>query len=94
MPKELTRHQLSSRIAYDQNVPSFLRKMRAQVAGTSYDDPDSDPDRASNPDEDNGEGELDEFGRQRRPNRHDERGENQGPSRRSNAPADSRCLYF
>ena len=86
MPKELTRHQLSSRIAYDQNVPSFLRRMRAQVAGTSYDDPESDPDHALDESNINGEDELDEFGRQRRPNVQDERNENRGQSTRS------RCL--
>ena len=88
MPKELTRHQLSSRLAYEQNVPSFLKKMRAQVAGISYDDPEPD-DNDDAPVEDNGEGELDEFGRQRRPNRQHERDEHRG---HMDASAHSRCL--
>ena len=37
MPKELTRHQLSSRLAYSQGTPAFLQRLKNQVAGVSND---------------------------------------------------------
>ncbi|KAG6872735.1 hypothetical protein C0995_007056 [Termitomyces sp. Mi166 len=34
-PKEPTRHQLSSRLAYSQNTPAFLQKLKNKIAGVS-----------------------------------------------------------
>jgi hypothetical protein len=39
-PKELTRFQLSSRISYNQETPSFLRKLQNRVAGITDSDLD------------------------------------------------------
>ena len=59
------------------------------MAWISNEDPDSDSDPASQAD--GGEGELDEFGRQRRPIGRNEGGkDSEGSSWRSNAPSRSR----
>jgi hypothetical protein len=39
-PKELTRHQISSRLTYNQDTPAFLRKLQNRVAGVRDDDDD------------------------------------------------------
>lgn len=44
-PKDLTKHQLSSRLAYQQNVPSFIQKLQNRVAGVV--DPEDDEQDAS-----------------------------------------------
>ncbi|TFY82740.1 hypothetical protein EWM64_g1268 [Hericium alpestre] len=41
-PRELTRHQLSSRISYDQRTPAFLQKLKNRVAGVVDEDEDED----------------------------------------------------
>jgi len=40
--KELTRHQLSSRLSYDKQTPSFLRRLQNRVAGIPDDDDNDD----------------------------------------------------
>ena len=44
MPKELTRHQLSSRLAYSQGTPAFLQRLKGQVSGASGDSIDNKED--------------------------------------------------
>ncbi|PVF94084.1 hypothetical protein CPB86DRAFT_741175 [Serendipita vermifera] len=66
-PKELGRHQLSSRLQFQSQTPSFLKAFKAKVSGGRVDDDDEGPQYA-NGDEyglDDGE-ELDEFGRAKR----------------------------
>lgn len=41
MPAEPTRQQLSSRLAYSQGTPSFLQKLKNQVAGVANEDDDA-----------------------------------------------------
>ncbi|PFH46774.1 hypothetical protein AMATHDRAFT_153877 [Amanita thiersii Skay4041] len=36
-PKELTKHQLSARLSYNQHVPAFLRRMQNQISGRHED---------------------------------------------------------
>ncbi|KAH9966951.1 hypothetical protein BGW80DRAFT_1438330 [Lactifluus volemus] len=43
-PKEPTKHQLSSRLSYSQNTPTFLRKLQSRVNGLPNEDSDEDPD--------------------------------------------------
>lgn len=43
-PKEPTRHQLSSRLAYSQDTPRFLQRLKNKMAGQSNDDGDVDDD--------------------------------------------------
>ncbi|KAF8589901.1 hypothetical protein K439DRAFT_1628428 [Ramaria rubella] len=57
-PREPTRHQLSSRLAYNSQKPSFLLKLQNQVAGRVPDEED-EPQFL--------DGGVDEFGRERRP---------------------------
>ncbi|KAF8532299.1 hypothetical protein JB92DRAFT_3138459 [Gautieria morchelliformis] len=57
-PKEPTRHQLSSRLAYKSQTPSFLVKLQNQVAGRATEDDDDEPQYLDG---------IDEFGRERRP---------------------------
>ena len=57
-PKEPTRHQLSSRLAYNSQTPSFLLKLQNQVAGRATVDEEDEPQYLEG---------LDEFGRERRP---------------------------
>lgn len=40
--KEPTRHQLSSRLQYNSQVPAFLQKLQNRVAGVPDDDPEED----------------------------------------------------
>jgi len=42
MSKEPTRHQLSSRLAYSQTTPSFIKKLQNQVAGIQDDEEDEE----------------------------------------------------
>jgi hypothetical protein len=42
-PKEPTKHQLSARLSYSQNTPSFLRKLQSRVSGFPGDDSDENP---------------------------------------------------
>jgi len=59
LPKEPTRAQLSSRLAYTSETPAFLRRLQNQVAGRgSRDDDEDDPQYVDG---------VDEFGRERRP---------------------------
>ena len=44
MPKEPTRHQLSSRLAYSQGTPAFIQRLKNQVAGVSDSAGDNDED--------------------------------------------------
>ncbi|KAG6827617.1 hypothetical protein H0H92_011074 [Tricholoma furcatifolium] len=37
-PKEPTRHQLSSRLSYNQNTPAFLQKLKNKIAGVPDED--------------------------------------------------------
>jgi hypothetical protein len=37
-PKEPTKHQLSSRLAYSQNTPAFLQKLKNRIAGIPDED--------------------------------------------------------
>lgn len=39
-PKEPTKHQLSSRLAYSQHTPAFLRKLQSRVSGVPDEDSD------------------------------------------------------
>ncbi|EMD31277.1 hypothetical protein CERSUDRAFT_89133 [Gelatoporia subvermispora B] len=57
--KEPTRAQLSSRLAYNAQVPAFLQRMQAKVAGGRPLDDDDDDEYG------NDDGEVDEFGRER-----------------------------
>jgi hypothetical protein len=41
-PKEPTRHQLSSRLSYNQNTPSFLLKLQNRIAGIPDEDEDEE----------------------------------------------------
>jgi len=41
-PKEPTKHQLSSRLAYSQHTPAFLRKLQSRVSGVPDEDSDED----------------------------------------------------
>ncbi|KAL5525992.1 hypothetical protein ACEPAG_7330 [Sanghuangporus baumii] len=41
-PKELTRHQLSSRLAYQQHTPAFLLRLQNKVTGDADDEEDDD----------------------------------------------------
>ncbi|KAG6896032.1 hypothetical protein C0992_010754 [Termitomyces sp. T32_za158] len=50
-PKEPTRHQLSSRLAYNQHTPAFLQKLKNRIAGA----PDAD-DQSDEEFEDDGSG--------------------------------------
>jgi Domain of unknown function (DUF4604) len=43
-PKEPTKHQLSSRLSYNQQTPTFLRKLQSRVNGLPDEDSDEDPD--------------------------------------------------
>lgn len=61
-PKEPTRQQLSSRLTYQSKTPAFLLKLQRQVGGRAPADDEYEPQIA----DDEGEGELDEFGRERR----------------------------
>ena len=58
-PREPTRHQLSSRLAYSAQTPSFLLKLQNQVAGRPTDEEDEDEPQYLDG--------VDEFGRERRP---------------------------
>lgn len=62
-PKEPTRQQLSSRLAYQSKTPAFLLKLQRQVAGRGA---ASDEDEPQYVQDEEGEEELDEFGRERR----------------------------
>jgi Domain of unknown function (DUF4604) len=42
-PKEPTKHQLSARLAYSQNTPTFLRKLQSRVSGIPDEDSDESP---------------------------------------------------
>jgi len=42
-PKELNRHQLSSKLSYSQSTPAFLLKFKNRIAGVLDDEDDSDP---------------------------------------------------
>ena len=42
-PKEPTKHQLSARLSYSQNTPTFLRKLQSRVSGFPGDDSDENP---------------------------------------------------
>lgn len=42
-PKEPTKHQLSSRLAYSQHTPAFLRKLQSRISGAPGEDSDEDP---------------------------------------------------
>ena len=42
-PKEPTKHQLSSRLAYSQHTPAFLRKLQSRISGAPNEDSDEDP---------------------------------------------------
>lgn len=53
-----TPHQLSSRLAYDSQTPSFLVKLQNQVAGRVTEDDEDEPQYLDG---------MDEFGRERRP---------------------------
>ena len=57
-PKEPTRHQLSSRLAYNSQTPSFLVKLQNQIAGRATIDDEDEPQYLDG---------IDEFGRERRP---------------------------
>jgi Domain of unknown function (DUF4604) len=57
-PREPTRHQLSSRLAYNSQTPSFLVKLQNQVAGRVTEDDEDEPQYLDG---------IDEFGRERRP---------------------------
>lgn len=57
-PKEPTRHQLSSRLAYNAQTPAFLLRLQNQVAGRPTDEDEEDPQYVDG---------VDEFGRERRP---------------------------
>ncbi|KAG6836904.1 hypothetical protein H0H93_001491 [Arthromyces matolae] len=41
-PKELNRHQLSSRLSYSQNTPAFLQKLKNKIAGVHDEDDEYD----------------------------------------------------
>ncbi|KAL5485793.1 hypothetical protein ACEPAI_6835 [Sanghuangporus weigelae] len=41
-PKEPTRHQLSSRLAYQQHTPAFLLRLQSKVTGDADDEEDDD----------------------------------------------------
>lgn len=60
-PKEPTRQQLSSRLTYQSKTPAFLLKLQKQVGGRAPADDEYEPQIANDE-----EGELDEFGRERR----------------------------
>ncbi|OCH94835.1 hypothetical protein OBBRIDRAFT_816934 [Obba rivulosa] len=55
--REPTRAQLSSRLSYSAHVPTFLQRMQAKVAGGGRLDGDDD--------DEGGDDEVDEFGRER-----------------------------
>lgn len=42
-PKEPTKHQLSSRLTYNQHTPVFLRKLQSRVSGIPDEDSDENP---------------------------------------------------
>jgi len=42
-PKEPTKHQLSSRLTYNQHTPAFLRKLQSRISGVPDEDSDEDP---------------------------------------------------
>ncbi|KAH7911594.1 hypothetical protein BJ138DRAFT_977888, partial [Hygrophoropsis aurantiaca] len=42
-PKEPTRHQLSSRLQYNQKTPAFLQKFQNRMQGVADDEDDEDP---------------------------------------------------
>lgn len=44
MPKEPTRHQLSSRLAYSQGTPAFLQRLKNQVSGIPNESHDNEED--------------------------------------------------
>ena len=58
MAPEPTRHQLSARLAYNGQTPSFLVKLQNQVAGRGTADDEDEPQYLDS---------IDEFGRERRP---------------------------
>ncbi|KAI0295908.1 hypothetical protein B0F90DRAFT_1748304, partial [Multifurca ochricompacta] len=43
MPREPTKHQLSSRLTYSQQTPAFLRKLQSRVSGIPDEDSDENP---------------------------------------------------
>jgi len=62
-----TRAQLSSRLAYEKKVPAFLQKLQNKYGGGYRGDNDEDdPQVHCSGDEGEGEGDFDEFGRERR----------------------------
>ncbi|KAF8630248.1 hypothetical protein AX15_003025 [Amanita polypyramis BW_CC] len=48
-PKELTRAQLSSRLSYNQNTPTFLRRLRNKYSGNGGYDDDEDNEYGRDP---------------------------------------------